>query len=232
MLKGVALTLARGDFCVLVGSNGSGKSTLLRTISGEESLDAGRIYIADRDVTHVNRTALIASVVQDVNQGTISDMTLLENMVLSASRGQKNRFRWTRLHRKTAIGQLEVLGLAHAIDMPLKHLSGGQRQMVATLMAIQSKPALLLLDEHTAALDPKMQRTLMNYTCNAVAQFNMTALMITHQLEDAIHHGNRLIMLNQGRIVLDVSGEKKAALTMSQLLSLYDQHDKEVCDVA
>ena len=222
-IKALDLELQVGDFCTLIGSNGSGKSTLLRLISGEHHLTQGTISLRGENVTLKDRSAAIAMVTQDVNKGTVPEMSLLENMVLSHLRGKKAKLALYGHYKKEAIAQVQDLGvgLEAYIDQPLSNLSGGQRQMVATLMAIHSKPAILLLDEHTSALDPPMQLALMNYTAKAIEREKMTALLITHKMEDAIRYGNRLIMLQKGKIVLDVEGAAKAALTVDALKALF-----------
>ncbi len=222
VLKGIDLTLSPGEFCIVIGSNGSGKSTLMRSISGEYSVDSGKILVKGK--------ALIASVTQDINQGTIAEMTLLENMVLSKLLGKKASFNFYQQQMaEVAVIVKELgIGLENYIDQPLKHLSGGQRQIIATLMAINSKPKILLLDEHTSALDPKMQKLLMEYTANAIAKNNITSLMITHKLDDALRYGDRLIMLHQGQIVFDVNAEEKRALDINKLLELFHIYEDSI----
>lgn len=229
VLKGISFELRPGDFCIFIGSNGSGKTTLFKTISSEYEANKGHIYFSGKDMTMRNRMPYIASVVQDINQGTVPEMTLLENIVLSQMRNDVARLLFYNRHREKVKMQLKSLGigLETEIDLPLKNLSGGQRQMVATLMALESSAPLLLLDEHTAALDPKMQKKLMHYTAAAIKKRETTTLMITHKLDDAIFYGNRLIMLHQGRIVLDVSGNDKKAFTIQSLLALFHQYEDE-----
>jgi len=228
-LKGINITLTEGEFCIIIGSNGSGKSTLMKSISGEYSIDSGNIKVNQLDITLCDRSQLIASVTQDTNKGTIPELTLLENMVLSFGRGKSGKLNFYKRKRATVLSIIQTLGmdLEHYIDAPLKSLSGGQRQMIAVLMAIRSKPQILLLDEHTSALDPKTQRKLMEYTATSVKKHATTTMMITHKLDDAITYGNRLIMLHQGRIVLDVKGEEKKALTSDSLLALFHQYEDE-----
>jgi len=225
VLNEVNLTFNEAEFCVIIGSNGSGKSTLLRTIAGEYAIDHGRIRIDNQP--HQEVRSLIASVIQDVNQGTVPDMTLLENVVLGCLKRQKAGLRWYQSRQQEALQQIQSLGmnLERYLHTPIKNLSGGQRQMIATLMAIQSKPKVLLLDEHTSALDPKTQRVLMAYTAQAIEQHRMLALMITHKLDDAIEYGNRLIMLHDGKVVLDVAREQKQALSRNALLDLFHQYE-------
>lgn len=226
-LKGINLSLSQGDFCIVIGSNGSGKSTLMRAISGEYTLDSGKITINGKDATRQDRSEFIACVTQDVAKGTIPEMTLLENIVLSQMRGKPGNFDFYKKKETEVISIIKSLnmGLETYINESLKKLSGGQKQIIATLMAISSKPQIILLDEHTSALDPKMQKSLMKYTTNSIAQYNMTAMMITHKLDDAAFYGNRLIMLHEGRIVLDVKGEEKKALDTNTLLALFHQYE-------
>ncbi|GHT97155.1 ABC transporter [Alphaproteobacteria bacterium] len=217
VLKGIDFSLEPKDFCVVIGANGSGKSTLLKVISGEHKPDSGKI----------KRRGLVSQVVQDVNRGTIPAMTLLENVALSQMRNKKPKFSFYSRYKKEVMEKIEALniGLEKYIDQPLGALSGGQRQTIATLMAINSGGQILLLDEHTSALDPKMQVTLMEYTVKSVLDQQLTTMMITHNMEDAIRYGNRLIMLHKGRIVVDMKGKDKAALDAKTLLSLFHKYE-------
>lgn len=224
VLNDVTLTFNPAEFCVIIGSNGSGKSTLLRTIAGEYVANSGDIRINNQP--HRTKRHLIASVIQDINQGTVPEMTLLENVVLGCLK-KKATLRPYHSRRVDAIRRIQSLGinLERYLNTPLQCLSGGQRQMIATLMAVQSEPSILLLDEHTSALDPKTQHALMAYTAKAIDQRQMLALMVTHKLDDAIQYGNRLIMLCEGCVVLDVSGEQKQALSKAQLLDLFYHYE-------
>lgn len=226
-LKDISLQLVKGEFCIIIGSNGSGKSTLMRTLSGEYNLDGGKIEIDGKDVTKQDRSKFIACVTQDVSKGTITEMTLLENMVLSQMRGQPGNLDFYKKKEAEIISIIKGLGmgLEAYINEPLQKLSGGQKQVIATLMALSSKPEILLLDEHTSALDPKMQKLLMKYTTDSIRQHGITTMMITHKLDDAAAYGNRLIMLHEGRIVLDVQGEEKKALDVNTLLALFHQYE-------
>jgi putative ABC transport system ATP-binding protein len=215
-LKGINLTVNKGEFVIIIGGNGSGKSTLLKIISGEYAIDSGKM----------ERSALVATVTQDTNKGTIGELTVLENIVISLAHAKAAKFNFYKRKRAIVLLLLQTLGLdlEHYIDAPLKSLSGGQRQMIAMLMAICTQPQLLLLDEHTSALDPKTQKILMEYTATYIQKNSVTTMMITHKLEDAINYGNRLIMLNEGRIILDVKGEEKSALDPDSLLALFHQY--------
>ncbi|PJD94111.1 MAG: ABC transporter ATP-binding protein [Legionella sp.] len=230
VLTNINLHLNPNDFCMVIGSNGSGKSTLIKIISGEYESDTGKIIIEDEDLTRQDRSHAIASVTQDVNQGTIPEMTLLENMTLSLSRTKKTGFSFYHRRANQVTEEIKALGigLEQYLYTPLSHLSGGQRQMVATIMAVTSRPKLLLLDEHTSALDPGTQRMVMAYTAKAIAEQQLTSLMITHNLADAINYGNRLIMLHKGQIVFDVSGKEKSNLNMSELLALFHIYEDTV----
>jgi putative ABC transport system ATP-binding protein len=218
VLDGIDLVLKPGDFCVLIGANGCGKSTLLKVISAQHPIDSGTI----------ERKGQVAQVVQDINLGTVPDMTLLENIALSEIKKPKLFF--YKRYKKVAIEKLKELdiGLEQYIDQPLKILSGGQRQIIATLMALNSGCDILLLDEHTSALDPKMQRLLMDYTAEQVAKRALITLMITHKMDDAIKYGNRLIMLHQGKIALDLNEEQKKSLTVHDLLALFHQYEDQL----
>jgi len=229
-LKQIDLEVPAGQFCVILGNNGSGKSTFLRVLSGEYEADAGEIAMGGVAMTRAHRSSIVASIVQDVNAGTIGSMTVLENMVLSLQRVRGGAFSFYQKEAATVekmIAGLEA-GLERFLHLPMSSLSGGQRQMIATLMAIHSRPQVLLLDEHTAALDPKMQQVLMRYTARAVTAHAMTTLMITHKLEDALEYGDRIILLQNGVIALDVSGAEKGRLTMSDLVSLFHNSHKNL----
>lgn len=231
-LKHIDLSFQGGDFVIILGSNGSGKSTLMKCLSGEYPLDAGRIFFEEQDWTARDRSGWLASVVQDIEQGTVSGMTLKENMTLSALRGKTASLKFSE---KIAEEGLKILkdwgtGLESYANEKLGHLSGGQRQLLATFMAFHSKPKVLLLDEHTAALDPAMHRKVMEFTATLVREQKITTLMVTHKLDDALRYGNRLLMLHKGEIVLDVSGKEKEALTLETLLERFHYYeDLDLC---
>ena len=227
ILKGIDLQLKQGDFCVVIGANGSGKSTLLKIISGEYKSDRGSTFIDGRKYSQRDRSNFIAQVIQDVNKGTIPEMTLLENMALSQMRVGRTRVAFYNRHKDSVIKKIKDVGvgLESYVNKPLSSLSGGQRQMVATIMAVSSYPKLLLLDEHTSALDPKMGKTLMDYTAKAIENHKLTSIMVTHKLDDAIKYGNRLIMLHHGKIVFDVSGAAKSRLKIDELLELFHKYE-------
>lgn len=223
VLCNINLEINQGDFCVLLGSNGCGKSTLMRSIAGEYAIDSGQIIIDGVDLTTQPRAHVIACVLQDINQNTIPSMTLLENMVLAYRRGQSASLGFYSNYESEILSYLKAFdaGLDQYIHKPLRILSGGQRQMLATLMAIISKPKILLLDEHTSALDPNIQKTLMQYTLEQITKRKLTTLMITHKLEDALKYGNRLLVLSKGKIILDAAGTQKIALSITDLEANY-----------
>ena len=229
-LQGVSLHLNPGDFVTVIGGNGAGKSTLMNSVSGAYPVDEGKIVIDGVDVTHLpehKRAQYIGRVFQDPMMGTAATMQIEENLALAARRGKKRGLRRgiTAAERKLYKEQLAILGLGLEERMTAKVglLSGGQRQALTLLMATLQKPKLLLLDEHTAALDPKTAAKVLETTQRIVERDNLTTLMITHNMRDAITYGNRLIMMYDGRIVVDVSGEDKKKLTVEQLLELFSK---------
>lgn len=227
VLKGLDLELKEGDFCVVLGSNGSGKSTLMRVISGDYRPDHGDIMVDGDVVTKHDRSSLIATVNQDVYKGTVTDLTLLENIALSQLRSKRARLHSYHAYEEQAKTMLKALniGLEDRCHERMGSLSGGQRQMIATLMALGSRPKVLLLDEHTSALDPKMQQIIMDYTAREIDGQKITSLMVTHRLDDAIRYGNRLIMLHKGKIVLDLDSAQKQKITLTELLNLFHQYE-------
>ena len=229
-LQGVNLHLKPGDFVTVIGGNGAGKSTLMNSVSGAYPVDEGKILIDGIDVTHLpehKRAQYIGRVFQDPMMGTAATMQIEENLALAARRGKIRTLRTgiTKKERALYKEQLETLGLGLEERMTAKVglLSGGQRQALTLLMATLQKPKLLLLDEHTAALDPKTAAKVLETTQRIVEKNNLTTLMITHNMRDAITYGNRLIMMYDGRIVVDVSGEEKKKLTVEQLLALFSK---------
>ncbi len=230
-LSGLDLTLADGDFVTVIGGNGAGKSTLLNAIAGVWKPDFGTIEIDGVDVTHLpehKRARFLGRVFQDPMKGTAPDMEIAENLSISARRGTKRRLRWgcprsEREDYRALVAQLG-LGLEDRLSTKVGLLSGGQRQAITLLMATLKKPKLLLLDEHTAALDPKTAAKVLEITDKLVNENHLTTLMITHNMHDAIAHGNRLIMMHEGRVVVDVCGEEKKNLTIGQLLELFEKN--------
>ena len=229
-LLGVDLRLAEGDFVTVIGGNGAGKSTMLNAVAGVFPVDSGRIEIGGTDVTHLpeyRRAQYLGRVFQDPMTGTAATMNIEENMALAMRRGQRRGLGWgiSQMERRMYAEQLHALGLGLEERMQSKVglLSGGQRQALTLLMATLRAPKLLLLDEHTAALDPKTAAKVLEITESIVAERHLTVLMVTHNMKDAIAVGNRLIMMNEGRIVVDVSGERKKKLTRQDLMGLFEQ---------
>jgi len=229
-LRGVSLHLNEGDFVTVIGGNGAGKSTLLNAVAGVWSVDEGSISIDGVDLTHMpehKRAKYIGRVFQDPMLGTAASMQIEENLALAARRGKSRSLRIgiTKAERAEYIERLKILdlGLEDRLTSKVGLLSGGQRQALTLLMASLVKPKLLLLDEHTAALDPKTAAKVLDATEKIVSRDNLTTLMITHNMKDAITHGNRLIMMYEGKIVIDVSGEEKKNLTVPQLLDLFSK---------
>lgn len=229
-LRGVTLTLNEGDFCTVIGGNGAGKSTMLNAVAGTWAVDAGTISIGGTDVTRLpehRRAAFIGRVFQDPMMGTAPTMQIVENLALAARRGQRRGLRWSltkaEKDRYQALLSRLGLGLEDRLTSKVGLLSGGQRQALTLLMASLKKPKLLLLDEHTAALDPKTAAKVLELSDKIVAENRLTTMMVTHNMKDAIQHGNRLIMMYDGRIVIDISGEEKKKLTVPQLLELFSK---------
>ena len=229
-LAGLDLVLNDGDFVTVIGGNGAGKSTMLNAISGVWKPDYGTIEIDGVDVTNMpehKRAKFLGRVFQDPMMGTAPDMEIAENLSIAARRGTKRNLRWgikkaEREQYKELLATLE-LGLENRLSSKVGLLSGGQRQAVTLLMATLKRPKLLLLDEHTAALDPKTAAKVLEITNKIVTENNLTTLMITHNMHDAIEYGNRLIMMHEGRVIIDVSGEEKKKLTIPQLLELFEK---------
>ena len=229
-LHDVSLHLGAGDFVTVIGGNGAGKSTLLNAVAGVWPVDAGSISIGGVDLTHMpehKRAKYIGRVFQDPMMGTAATMQIEENLALAARRGKARTLRAgiSKAEREEYIERLKILdlGLENRLTSKVGLLSGGQRQALTLLMATLIKPQLLLLDEHTAALDPKTAAKVLDATDRIIEKDHLTTLMITHNMRDAIQHGNRLIMMYEGRIVIDVSGEEKRKLTVPQLLELFSK---------
>ena len=229
-LNNLCFTLEEGQFVTVIGGNGAGKSTMLNAVAGVFPVDEGRIVIDGVDVTRLpehRRARYIGRVFQDPMMGTAATMQIEENLALALRRGQRRTLRAgiTRAERdeyRRLLAQLD-LGLEDRLTSKVGLLSGGQRQALTLLMATLKKPRLLLLDEHTAALDPRTAEKVLDVTDRIISRDRLTTLMITHNMRDAIAHGDRLIMLYNGRIVVDVSGEEKKKLTVSQLLDLFSR---------
>ena len=227
-LNHLSLTLEEGDFVTVIGGNGAGKSTMLNAISGVWPVDEGTIRIDGVDVTELSehrRAVYLGRVFQDPMVGTAGNMTIEENLALAARRGAKRTLRWGI--RKSEREQFKELlrplglGLEDRLTAKVGLLSGGQRQALTLLMASLKKPKVLLLDEHTAALDPKTAAKVLELSDQIVKEHKLTTLMVTHNMKDAIAHGNRLIMLDAGRVILDIRGEDKKKLTVPDLLARF-----------
>ena len=229
-LNHLNLTLKDGDFCTVIGGNGAGKSTMLNAVAGVFTVDSGSIVIDGQDVTRLpehKRASLLGRVFQDPMMGTAPTMQIEENLALAARRGQRRGLKWgitavERADYKELLRSLD-LGLEDRMTAKVGLLSGGQRQALTLLMAALKRPKLLLLDEHTAALDPKTADKVLALSDQIVQENNLTTLMITHNMKDAIAHGNRLIMMDAGRVVVDISGEDKKKLTVPDLLALFSR---------
>ena len=229
-LNGLNLHLKPGEFVTVIGGNGAGKSTMLNTVSGAYTADEGQIIIDGVDVTHLpeyKRAKYIGRVFQDPMMGTAATMQIEENLALALRRGKSRTLRAgiTKQEREDYKGKLKILdlGLEERLTAKVGLLSGGQRQALTLLMATLQKPKLLLLDEHTAALDPKTAAKVLEATQRIVEKDKLTTLMITHNMRDAIAYGNRLVMMYNGHIVVDVAGEEKKNLTVEQLLALFSK---------
>ena len=229
-LNHLNLTLKDGDFCTVIGGNGAGKSTMLNAVAGVFTVDSGSIVIDGQDVTRLpehKRASLLGRVFQDPMMGTAPTMQIEENLALAARRGQRRGLKWgitavERADYKELLRSLD-LGLEDRMTAKVGLLSGGQRQALTLLMAALKRPKLLLLDEHTAARDPKTAAKVLTLSDQIVEENGLTTLMITHNMKDAIQHGNRLIMMDAGRVVVDISGEEKKKLTVPDLLALFSR---------
>lgn len=227
-LNNLSLTLNDGDFVTVIGGNGAGKSTMLNAIAGVWKPDSGSVIIDGVDVTDMpehKRAKFLGRVFQDPMMGTAANMQIDENLAIAARRGKKHTLKWgvtsaEREKYKKMLCQLD-LGLENRLTSKVGLLSGGQRQAVTLLMASLNTPKLLLLDEHTAALDPKTAKKVLEITDSIVNEKKLTTIMITHNMRDAIAHGNRLIMLHNGSVIIDVSGEEKKKLTVEDLLEMF-----------
>lgn len=229
-LDGVNLQLNEGDFVTIIGGNGAGKSTTLNAIAGTWPVDRGKILIDGKDITHLSehkRAAYLGRVFQDPMIGTAATMGIEENMAIAARRGERRSLRWgiSKAQREAFRKKLAELnlGLEDRMGSKVGLLSGGQRQAITLLMAALKKPKLLLLDEHTAALDPKTAAKVLEISDKIIAENGLTAMMVTHNMKDAIAHGNRLIMMHEGRVIYDVSGEEKKKLHVSDLLAKFEE---------
>ena len=236
-LNGLSLKLNEGDFVTVIGGNGAGKSTMLNAVAGVWPVDEGQIIIDGTDVTKLSeykRAAYLGRVFQDPMTGTTATMQIDENLALAARRGKRRGLGWgISKKEKTQFHELLKtldLGLEDRMTSKVGLLSGGQRQAVTLLMASLKKPKVLLLDEHTAALDPKTAAKVLALTDKIIEENHLTAMMVTHNMRDAIAHGNRLIMMNNGRVILNISGEEKKRLTVEDLLVKFEEVSGEEFD--
>ncbi len=228
-LNGVELHLNPGDFVTIIGGNGAGKSTSLNMIAGVYPIDQGTIILDGKDISdwpEYKRASLIGRVFQDPMMGTAANMSIEENLAMAHRRGKSRGLGWGVNKKERALFKERLkmldLGLEDRTTTKVGLLSGGQRQAITLLMATLQKPSILLLDEHTAALDPKTAKKVLDLTEKIIARDNLTAMMVTHNMKDAIHIGNRLIMMHEGRIIYDVAGEEKKQLTVDDLLHKFE----------
>ncbi|NLT94562.1 MAG: ABC transporter ATP-binding protein [Clostridia bacterium] len=232
-LSGVSFKLEHGDFVTVIGGNGAGKSTLLNCVAGVHIPESGKIILEDQDITNTPeylRAGRIARVFQDPLRGTAASMTLEENLVMALKRGQKRGFRKAIKEKERQLFRERLavlnLGLENRLKDKVGLLSGGQRQALTLLMATLQKPKLLLLDEHTAALDPQTANKVMELTQWLVKEFKLTTLMVTHNMEQALKYGNRIIMMDDGSIILDLRDDKKEKLTVGKLMEHFAKTGK------
>ncbi|MCX8618922.1 ABC transporter ATP-binding protein [Gilliamella sp. B2923] len=230
VLRGLNLNVRKGEFVTIIGSNGAGKSSLLNVISGDLFADSGHIIINDQDVTRCpawKRAGMVARVFQDPMVGTCENLTIEENLAIAYNRGHRFRLIPALNGKLRAIFKDKLatlnLGLENRLSDMMGLLSGGQRQAVSLLMSTLQPSKLLLLDEHTAALDPKTAQFVLELTNEIVGQNQLTTMMVTHSMKQALEYGNRTVMLHQGQVVLDVSGEKRSKLTVTDLLEMFEK---------
>ena len=236
-LDGLSLTLNDGDFVTVIGGNGAGKSTLLNTIAGTFPVDSGTITIDGEDITDLSeekRARFLGRVFQDPMMGTAADMWIEENMALAARRGERRGLSWAispadRENFRRLLSELD-LGLEDRLSSKVGLLSGGQRQALTLLMAVMKKPKVLLLDEHTAALDPATAEKVLELTKSIVAEKKITCLMVTHNMHQALELGNRTLMMDAGRIVFDVKGEERSRMTVDDLLEKFRENAGKALD--
>ena len=229
-LNGLSLSLEAGDFVTVIGGNGAGKSTTMNAISGVFPVDSGEIIINGHNVTKLpeyKRAAYIGRVFQDPMRGTCANMQIEENLAIAYRRGQRNTLRWSAKSKDKVLFRERLamldLGLENRMSSRVGLLSGGQRQALTLLMATLKSPNLLLLDEHTAALDPKTAAKVLELTEKIITEQNLTTIMITHNMRDALRYGNRLVMLHDGKVLLDVKKEEKENLTITDLLGMFEK---------
>jgi len=235
VIKHLSIDIQDHEFVTVIGSNGSGKSTLLNCIAGSVKEDSVSIVLDGVELTKLKnhkRAKYLGRVFQDPLVGTIGDMLVMENMFLASQRGKKATLGWG-LSKKSAESYKELLApiglkLEERLNAKMKNLSGGQRQSITLMMATMNNPNLLLLDEHTAALDPETAKKVMELTDRIVKEKQITTIMITHNMRDAIKYGNRLIMMDEGKIIFDISGEEKQKLTVEDLIKKFNKNKTTV----
>lgn len=237
IFKGLNLDIKNGDFITIIGSNGAGKSTLLNVINGQVTPDGGEIILNGSNITNVERhkrAKWISQVYQDPTQGTAPSMTVLENLSMANNKGKKFNFTFGLDIKNIEFYKKQLatigLGLENQLFTQVGLLSGGQRQCLSLIMATLNHPDILLLDEHTAALDPQTSEIILEKTKEIVEKTNTTSLMITHNMQDAIKYGNRLIMLHAGEVIFDIRGEEKKQLTVEKLLEIFKTKDAQLAD--
>lgn len=237
VFRGINFVAKEGDFVSIIGSNGAGKSTLLNVINGNIIPDQGEVILSDKNITKISRhkrAKWISQVFQNPSQGTSPSMSVLENLSMAKNKGKSFNLtlgldKKNIEYYKKILATLD-LGLEKQLDTKVGFLSGGQRQCLSLIMSTLNHPDVLLLDEHTAALDPKTSKIILDKTKELVEKNNITTLMITHNLQDAIEYGNRLIMIHDGSIILDMSGEEKKNLTVEKLLEFFNEKDAKLSD--
>ena len=229
-LSGLSLNLRKGDFVTVIGGNGAGKSTMLNAVAGTFPVDSGEILLSGRIITHLpehRRAVFLGRVFQDPMTGTAASMNIEENLALAIRRGQPRGLRWGITSRERALYREKLasleLGLEDRLLAKVGLLSGGQRQALTLLMATLKQPELLLLDEHTAALDPKTAEKVLRLTAQLIQENSLTALMVTHNMKDALAMGNRTIMMHEGNVILDLDAEQKRHMTVEDLLAQFEK---------
>lgn len=238
LFQDLNFAIAKDEFVVIIGSNGSGKSTLFNLLGGQVSPESGKILFEGKDLnqkTHHSRAKEIGRVYQDPLMGTAPSLSILENLSLAKNQGQllnfkKGKLNNERVYFKNLLKQLDM-NLEDKLDNKVSLLSGGQRQAISLLMALLKSPKLLLLDEHTAALDPKSSKKIIEITNHLLAKHHTTTIMITHNIQEALENGNRLLMFNQGEIILDVKNQAKAALKKEDIISLFHKYNQNSFEI-
>jgi len=228
VLREISLSLPRGDYVTIIGGNGAGKSTLMNVVAGTHLQDSGAITIDGKNVSNLpehKRAKYLGRVFQDPMVGSAASMNIEENLALAYRRGKKRGFSWYISNKERALYRERLsdleLGLENRLGDKVGLLSGGQRQALSLMMATLNEPSVLLLDEHTAALDPKTAPKVLEIGNKIIEQYNLTTMMVTHNMKDAIRNGNRLVMMKEGRIVLDISGQEKSSLTVEALIARF-----------